>query len=547
MVLRVRPNPRFARSSRATVTVPTEQKTVAAPLPAPILGVNYFDSLAMMQPGDAVYCYNMDAGAYGLTTRRGYREHADDAGNAIRSLAAFEDDTVQLYAMTVDGIFSVTAGGTIGAALVSWPTASGNAGFGVTHHYKNDGAGVFIIFADEVNGLYEADMSGPTWAAKADITGVAESDLVWVTEHQERLWFVERSKAVAWYTAPGAKGGAVTKFDLGPKFPRGGDLHGIYRWSVDGGDGIDDLLVFVSKLGDVTIFQGTDPSSVTTWSSLGTWNIGKVPDSRNIGFQIGGELHLLSVYGMLSMQDLVNGIDLNQATGQSSKARKITRLLTADMQSGKLDRFEWMMLSSQKDNSNVLIRPGDTGVENIQYVFNFTTSAWTFWRGVPMTCAVEWQGDLYFGDEDGNVHYMASTLDGIAQDGSGGDPIKFSLLTAFNQLGHPGQHKQVQFCRPHFFSESGGEPSYNTIPFYDYNIEEGPNVVATAGNLPNGWDVGLWDVAVWGGGSATFSELISTCASADGFTAAIALFGQTRDRTTLLDIVVYFQPGGYIG
>ena len=627
--------------------------------PAPIQGVNLFDSLADMSPRDAVYAYNIGPAEYGFRTRRGYQEHCTDmgsAGNAVRTLIPFEGESSsddKLFAATVLGLYDVTASADNPAIDTSFGTQSGNAGYGVYEAYNNDNGDHFLFYADEVNGLYEYDGGAGTWAVSADITGVSESNLVFVTEHKDRLWFVERDTADAWYLAVGTKGGAATKFSLGNKFKRGGHLKGIFKWAVDGGDGPDDLLVFVSSAGEVAIYQGTDVSAATSWSSVGTWFIGQTPDSRRICENIGGEMHIISTMGLISLSDLVRGLSIQQLTGQQSLSKRITRAIRNDMVndnddftwdivpipsegsvlvlrpysidanaiqyvfsfsypgwtywrglpmqccvewkgtvyfgdgSGNVhkminsldgvvragtggspvkfsfltaysdldapgivvindnDDFTWDIVPIPSEGSVLVLRPYSIDANAIQYVFSFSYPGWTYWRGLPMQCCVEWKGTVYFGDGSGNVHKMINSLDGVVRAGTGGSPVKFSFLTAYSDLDAPGITKQVHLVRPRFFSENGDPPAFNAQVCYDYQIAEKHLYIPASTSVTAGvWDTGLWDDAVWGGDATPDSRLIGT--SGMGQVVALAIKGECKDRTTYLDSSLYGKAGGLL-
>jgi hypothetical protein len=510
-------------------------------------GVNIFNSLADMDRTDSIYSYNMIPSEYGNRTRRGFKEWNTTLGgatDAVRTLIPFEGESSsddKLFAATVLGLYDITSTAASPTIDTSFGTQSGQAGYGVYEAYNNDGGDHFLFYADRENGLYEYDPSGGGWAASTDITGVTETNLVFVTEHKNRLWFVEDDTADAWYLALGTKGGAATKFSLGNKFKRGGSLRGIYKWSVDGGDGIDDLLVFVSSAGEVAVYQGTDPSAAATWQSRGVWFIGKVPESNKIAENIGGDLHLLSVYGLISMQDLVGGVAVAKATGQNTVARRITRAIRNDMV-GKQDDEQWDIIQLPSEGSVIILRPYDTDTTPLQYVFNFTAAGWGYWRDIPMNCCVEWKGVVYIGDDAGTVHIMQNSLDNVARDGTGGDPIEFSILTAYSDLDAPGLNKRVHFVRPRFFSENGVQPAYGTKILYDYDINESAIPVFGEGESGSLWDSGLWDDAVWGGDSVSVSRMIGTAGM--GQVVALAVRGEVSDRTTFLDASMYAEVGG---
>lgn len=533
-----------------SIESPQPQATQPARIPSPILGVNFYDSLSAQGPQDAIYAYNMNAEGYGLATRKGYRDWVTGVGPSleVRTLMPLTgtDGLAKLFATTADGIWDVTSSDDAPVISLEFGIQTGAAGWGTFTVYNNDGGDFYLIYADEVNGLFEYDVAGGTWAVKSDITGLDGLNAVFVVEHQERLWFIERNTMNSWYLEIGVKGGAATQFNLGNKFNTGGYLLGMYHWSVDGGDGVTDYLVFVSSAGAVAVYRGLSPEDALTWSSIGTWAIGAPPISRKVGHKVGGELHLLSSFGLVSMQDLVSGVNIERATGQNTIARKITRPIRNDMQRF-LEDYAWDMVNVHSENAIILVRPFVANTRPGQYIFNFTTAGWTFWRDIPITSAAEVQGRVFFGTDDGRILLYNGGLDGSDINGEGGQPVEFSMLTSYQDWGLPGQYKRVQMTRPTFFSEGGEPPEYTVQPLYDYEVSEPLSITPpVAGDQPGGeWDVSLWDQAVWGGANSTSSRLVG--GKGMGFMTALAIAGKATSRATLLDTIVYFDTGGLIG
>jgi hypothetical protein len=105
------------------------------------------------------------------------------------------------------------------------------------------------------------------------ITVATSANLIGVTAHVQRLWFVEKDKIDPWYLPVAAISGAAAKLTIGPFCKLGGYLMAIGSWSRDGGSGPDDMLVLVTSKGEVLIYSGTDPSSSTTFGLVGTFRI----------------------------------------------------------------------------------------------------------------------------------------------------------------------------------------------------------------------------------------------------------------------------------
>lgn len=504
-------------------------------------GVNFYESLAEHAITDSVYSYNMDPAEYGYRTRLGYQEWATGLSGEVRTLIPLKGEIASqdaLFACTSAGIYEVTSSAASPSIAQSFASSADGAGFCSWRSYTNDGGDKFLLVCDDENGLHEYEPATSTWSIPTGITNVNESDLVFVTEHKERIWFVERDTSDAWYLPVGQKSGAATKFALGNKFPHGGALLAIYNWSVDGGDGLDDLLVFISTSGDVAIYEGTDVASSNTWQSRGTWFIGTPPSSRNIGRNIGGQLHLLSAFGLISVNDLVQGVTVQQATGQNSIARRITRLIRSDMAT-KLSDEEWDVVPLPSQGSFLILRPFSSDETPIQYVFGFTRAAWGFWRDPPMNCCVEWNGTTYFGDKDGTVHIMQGALDAVSRDGTGGTDVSFSFLTAFSDMGAPVRLKKVHYIQPRFIADGGVAPAFNSCAVYDYSLVEPLLTVGSVTGAGSAWDVALWDLNIWGGTSTASERVLG--GSGEGTMVALAVQGRSQDRTTLLELNVIYE------
>jgi hypothetical protein len=71
---------------------------------------------------------------------------------------------------------------------------------------------------------------------------------------------------VSAYAVHYRRGGAL---DLSAFASMGGYLMAMGTWTIDAGYGVDDLAVFITNMGEVIVYRGTDPSSATTWGWSG--------------------------------------------------------------------------------------------------------------------------------------------------------------------------------------------------------------------------------------------------------------------------------------
>lgn len=446
-------------------------------IPAPIKGVDARAPTGNMPPENCLYTYNMMPAEYGMVLRDGYRVWCEDLDlgglvGGVDTMIGFvgiltDQADNRLFAITNEGIWDVTTFNTPVNKLV-FATQTAGAGHGTYCQYIDQSADDFLLYADEINGLFEYDASLDTWAQSTGITGPVIADVAFVVVHKQRLWLVERESSSAWYLPVASKNGAATEFFFGSKFPHGGRLGGLFNWTVDGGLGVDDILVAISTSGDVVLYQGEDPSSATTWSVRGTYYIGEIPIGRRFASEYSGDLYILSAFGLISMKDLIRGVD-QQNPSETSLAFRVARPLREAI-SGHIEEYGWEPIFLPVNGHLVILTPFEGGATPIQYVMNLSTEGWGFWRGVPAHTIVGWQSNVYLGDYDGVVHIMDHDRDGTNVGGGGGTPVEFSLLSATTDLGSPALYKLIQMVRPDFYA--GDLPPYEIKMLYDYDYQE---------------------------------------------------------------------------
>lgn len=146
-----------------------------ATIPAPTGGINTVNAGSAMPPEDCVWLWNMLSSEHGLRVRPGFAEWAINltgaADNQVRTTIPFTGSAQngasnKLFACTSSGIWDVTDSGTSPSQLVTFADQSGDAGYGV-HHAVATPAGRFLLYCDEVNGLYVWSESASAWSRPA--------------------------------------------------------------------------------------------------------------------------------------------------------------------------------------------------------------------------------------------------------------------------------------------------------------------------------------------------------------------------------------------
>jgi hypothetical protein len=349
---------------------------------------------------------------------------------------------------------------------------------------------------------------------------------------------VERNTANAWYLAAGAISGAATRFYFGNKFQHGGTLVGLWNWTVDGGDGVDDYMVAVSSTGDVVVYRGSDPSTSTTWAQTAQYYIGLPPIGRRIAHSSGGELFLLSQYGVLPMTKLVSGRPVQEEAIYAS--RNITPLITTDLAATNLTRG-WEIKACPFENVMLIGTPKVTGMPYKQFAMSTTTAGWCVFNSLEYISGETWHGTFYFGGDTG-INKLTGYKDNVPVSGTTGDSIAFSLLTAFSDVGEGGQYHRVQFLRPVF--KTSGNVAYAAAARYDYNTDDYNPALSTPSTFGGTWDNGTWDSALWGADSVTVDSVFG--GSGIGRAIGAALAGQAVSSTTLLRIDAILDTGGML-
>jgi hypothetical protein len=526
-----------------------EQEAVAGRLPASTAGINAVDSLAAMQPDECVYTYNLIAQDYGMVVRPGYSEWANGWDSTARTIITFQgaiSSQDRLWVADEDGIWDVTTQGETAPVLkLAWAATSSIAGICSYITYSTDGTTQFVLLCDELNGYHVWTESTDTWAAVpagagvGEIDGVDPADLNFVVAWKERVWFIEKDTGNGWYLAANTIYGAVTKFTFSGQFMQGGNLRAMFNWTLDGGVGIEDYLVIVAGSGDLSIYKGIDPNSPTSFAIVGTWNIGKVPAGNRIGRQFGGELFILSSYGLLPMSALLKGADTRELEVYAS--RKVAPYLRIAFDE-VIDDFGWHVPVHAKESLLYINAPKTAGRDQIGFCLYFGNAAWSMVRGLAKNHTAEWQGRVYWTDgdklylEEGNVDkaFIDTQVDGEPE------AIIWDTLSSFQALGEPSRFKRVMYIRPNFIAEN--TPSYEAVARYDYDISQAKgSPVQTFGDT-GVWDAGVWGVSLWAGGLSASSR--ASGAFGTGRAIAVALRGISAAPTTLLVYDVTADYGG---
>jgi hypothetical protein len=530
-------------------------------LASPIGGWNARDSLAEMNPLDAVQLVNFFPTPTDVTLRKGYTKFSTGISGNVETLMNYanKDGTNTLFAIaggtiynaststatsvltglgnskfqhcmitTNGGQFLIAVNGvdpaiiydgtrwykmatTTTAATISTITHVGAVATltTATAHGLATGNQVTISGASssEYNGTYYITVTGPTTftytmastpALNATvvgtytvlgISGVDSSTFANINMCQNRLFFVQKNSMKFWYLPVQSIAGAALDFNLGAIARSGGYLQAMGTWTLDAGYGVDDLSAFVTSMGEVIVYKGTNPSDPNAWSEVGVWQMGQT-FSRRCFFKWSGDLLLLTQDGLVPMSSALQSSRLDPRINLTDKIFYAVSQAATNYYSN----FGWQINYFASENMLILNIPVGNGVYE-QYVMHTITKAWAKFTNINAICwEVSGSNKIFFG-ANGFVGEFYSTPS------DNGSNIVATAQQAYSYFDSRGQLKRFTLVRP-ILQTDNGLPTVLCGISTDFDTQPLTNQIAFNPNLiPIGvWDSSLWDQAIWGGG-----------------------------------------------
>ncbi len=458
-------------------------------LPAPVGGWNARDSLANMDPMDAVTLQNWWPNVSNVELRGGFSKFATGLPGQVQTLMSYSGgNTTEFWCFTDNGsLYNITAGGAAPA-----PTLTGLSNGIWEYTNISTAGGHFLVAVNGVDKLLLYD--GATWKAidsgsTPAITGIATTSLCNVILFKHRLWFIEQFTLKAWYLPTNSIAGAAQSFDLSAIASYGGHLVDLDTWTIDAGYGVDDNLVFVTSVGEVIVYAGTDPASVSTFSLIGVWKLGS-PIGTRCMLKWGGDLLILTFDGLLPMAASLQSSRLDPRVALSDKIQGAITLATTNY-AGSHFAFGWQIIYSAKWNAVMINVPVGVDIQQ-QYAMNTITKSWAQFMGWGANCWEIFEDDPYFGANG----YVGKAWDESMSDN--GAAIQTFGLQAFNYFQERGVKKRFIRARPTVFTD--GVPTLSIGVATDFQLADTSAPLTFLPSTVGLWDVGVWDLAVWGAG-----------------------------------------------
>jgi hypothetical protein len=512
--------------------------------PSPIRGINAYDSIISMPEGFALILRNLFAQPYGVQVRHGYVRHCEGLDGDVETIMSHNKATPKLYAFSQAAteaiLYDVT---TPNAAPVEKKNALANARW--QHINFPNVAGVNLV---AVNGADDMLWIKPDntiqMVAAGDgtantISGIDPKKLVHVYSHQKRLWFVEKDSTSGWYLPPDQIFGIAKQFDFGPNWTRGGHLSQIITWTIDDGNGADDHIAAISSEGEVSIYQGIDPDSVDTWALQGVYFAG-APVGRRAATRYGGDIMILTEFGVVYMSDLLKSTKVNPAEENSSK---YIQQLVSQAVSNTRDKFGWQPFIFPGKNM-VMVNVPTTAQTFFQFVQNDITKAWSEFIGYQAHCWELHQQLPIFGSLGAVYRAWEQFTDDavVADDGkvTPGRGIRAEAQTTYSNFGEQVINKHYKMVRPSILS--GGQFSVSIAANVDFSFQSTQSPVAFTTYEPGRWDEDYWDSARWAGGLLAYNEWQTV--RGIGFVVALRLLIESTSETYWASTDWVYESGG---
>jgi hypothetical protein len=323
------------------------------------------------------------------------------------------------------------------------------------------------------------------------ITGVDSSNFINVNLFKNRLYFTEKNTLACWYLDVNAIGGTANPLYFGSIARNGGYLQAMGTWTLDAGQGADDYAVFVTNMGEVIVYNGTDPTTAATWALKGVWQLGQT-FSRRCFYKWAGDLLLLTQDGLVPLASALQSSRLDPRINLTDKIYyPISQAAT-----NYYSNFGWQIQYFASENMLILNIPVSSGME--QYVMHTITKAWARFTGIQAYCwEVSGDNTMHFGGDGFVGNFYSTTSDNSTN-------ITATVQQAYSYFDSPGQNKRFTMVRP-ILQSDGGTPSVLCGLSVDFQpIDNSGAITFNPSSQSVGvWDSAKWDKNNWGGGLIT--------------------------------------------
>lgn len=497
--------------SRLTIK---QNKSLSYTLCSPINGLNVRDNLTSMKGEYAITMDNYIPQDTKVALRKGYVLYAPFETD-VRTLATYNAGTQsRFFAVSDHKIWNITSA----ASVSDYDDITLTEDCCQTAQYKNY---LYFVNGMDVPKVYYIDNQNQehleNWGFSAE--GLTPSSIVNVSVSKQRLWFVEKGTLRVWYpAAAGNVSGTLNCFDFAQVCRFGGHLVAVANWTQDGGQGIDDLTVFITSEGEALVYSGSDINNADDWKLRGSFKI-----SRPIGYKCivpyQGDVVIISEDGYIPLS---KALPIDKANASQAAFSDAIRGLVLDRTANYASKTGWQGIIYSRGGYGIFNVPVANQFE--QHVINVNTGAWCRFTNIRSLCWGEFHKRVYFGADNGVYLFDEGYSDNGMQ-------IVGVIEQAYNNLG-TDMLKKIQLLNPRVKSSSRFSlVIYTNMDMEKRDIDYTENI-GTTGNTK--WNIAKWSSymqpsgAKWENSGSTTIRSQWIANSSTGYKASIVFKTKTK-------------------
>lgn len=483
---------------KVAVPAPDVQSKV---VPAPTDGWDAISPLASMDPKRAPILQNWIPRPGTVELRSGFFPwNLINSGLPVETLMVYRAESVQkMFAASGSVIYDVSSIGVstsvvTGLTSARWQYVNFTPALGTTVIQLCNGSDLLRQY------------NGTVWSTPG-ITGLpggrTTASIRNIHAQKRRLWYVlgdgsgAGSTVAAFMPTDAITGAIAGTIDLGSNWNKGGDLLAITDWTVDGGNGPQDLMCFISTRGQVCIFSGVDPTDASTWTLAGTFDLAP-PISLRCATKIGSDVGLITQQGVIPLSQ---ALPFEPSAERSvSITARIQNAMASAANNGK-DLFGWQLISFAPQQLAIVNIPIVENSNQTQYVMNVLTGAWCSFIGWNANNFEVYNDNLYFGDNDGGV------MQAFVGSSDYGTPILADMQCAYNYFDAPGRLKRMTMVQPLITAGQTISPFISVDADFQVQPQSAPVQILSGGAV---WDTATWDSSLWFGALTQTTSWLST-------------------------------------
>ena len=498
----------------------------AVSVPAPVGGLNSRDSIDAMAPTDALIMSNFFPTVEKVTLRDGYTSFCTGIGTGnVETLVEHNAGANrQLLAIGSDGILYQIDSGT----AVSKKTGLAN-GRAESIEFNNNT--IFVPSGANVPFSWDGSSASDLSITLSD--SVNANTLTGVHAHKNRVYYWTGTSQNFYHSATvDTFQGNFTKFPVGLVGTFGGNIIMINTLTIDGGEGVDDLLCIIMTSGEVLLYSGSNPAS--DFSLVGTFRIAEPINEKRAIAKLGGDVIVMTKEGYLPLSQVVRqDIVGNKAAAISEKIRGtvISQVKATGTSTG------WQVFVSPDGDKVYFNYPTGEPDPFNQHVFNPIIRAWCIFENLPAHVWGQFNGDTFFGSASGVVFKVTGDADN-------GENIVGDLATAYNYFGDRGGVKRFSSVQPMLEGET------DVVFSFGVGVDQSPVAAIDVSPVTFQSNLAAWDTATYddffyadtaGAGVTKRRKAVNRL----GYSSALRIKVATSTQTISFISAHYtFAPGG---